>query len=116
MPVVNVHALAFAYPSSSRLFENVTFRLARGAKAALVGANGAGKSTLLRLLRGRLRPDAGSVAVCGTVATVAQTDSDADDADAFGGAFVRNNANSCRKCCVVVIYNHVPQTSRSVFR
>ncbi|MGR2752731.1 ABC transporter ATP-binding protein [Agromyces arachidis] len=39
--------------------------VARGEIHALVGLNGAGKTTLMRLLLGMLRPDAGSVRVCG---------------------------------------------------
>ena len=36
------------------LFEGVTFTLAKGERAALVGRNGAGKSTLLRMIAGLL--------------------------------------------------------------
>ncbi len=44
--------------------EGVSFTLERGA-LALVGPNGAGKTTVLNLLVGRIKPDAGSVRVCG---------------------------------------------------
>ncbi|WP_084397834.1 ABC-F family ATP-binding cassette domain-containing protein [Henriciella aquimarina] len=43
------------------IFTGVTFTLAKGERAALVGRNGAGKSTLMRLVTGRHDPDAGDV-------------------------------------------------------
>lgn len=43
------------------LFEGVTFTLAKGERAALVGRNGAGKSTLMRLVTGRFEPDDGEL-------------------------------------------------------
>ncbi|MBM4072040.1 MAG: ABC transporter ATP-binding protein [Planctomycetes bacterium] len=48
----------------------VTLELRPGI-TGLVGANGAGKSTLLRLAAGQLRPDLGSVQVCGREAASA---------------------------------------------
>ncbi|MEM8616606.1 MAG: ABC-F family ATP-binding cassette domain-containing protein [Pseudomonadota bacterium] len=43
------------------LFEGVTFTLAKGERAALVGRNGAGKSTLMRLVTGVHEPDDGEL-------------------------------------------------------
>ncbi len=62
MPLIEVAGLKFGY-SNQPLFENVTFRLEPGERAALVAPNGAGKSTLLRALTGELTPDAGSVVI-----------------------------------------------------
>lgn len=45
------------------LFENVTFGLNEGDKAALIGRNGSGKSTLLNTIAGILTPDEGSVVI-----------------------------------------------------
>lgn len=43
--------VSFAYPfTDSRVLENVSFKVARGEKIALVGHNGAGKTTLFKLL------------------------------------------------------------------
>ena len=62
MSVIEVANLKFGYTNES-LFENVTFRLEPGERAALVAPNGAGKSTLLRVLSGEVAPDSGSVVV-----------------------------------------------------
>jgi ATP-binding cassette subfamily F protein 3 len=62
MTVLQVADLRFGYGGDT-LFENVTFTLAIGERAALVAPNGAGKSTLLRLLAKEVEPDGGSVVV-----------------------------------------------------
>ena len=62
MTVLQVADLRFGYGGST-LFENVTFSLALGERAALVAPNGAGKSTLLRLLAKEIEPDGGAVVV-----------------------------------------------------
>jgi ATP-binding cassette subfamily F protein 3 len=62
MTVLQVADLRFGYAGDT-LFENVTFTLALGERAALVAPNGAGKSTLLRLLAKEVEPDGGSVVV-----------------------------------------------------
>lgn len=43
------------------LFENITFGIDQGQKAAIVAKNGSGKTTLLRLLMGVEKPDEGQV-------------------------------------------------------
>jgi len=43
------------------LFENLTFGLEQGQKAALIGVNGCGKSTLLNIISGKDTPDTGEV-------------------------------------------------------
>lgn len=47
------------------VLRNLNLSLGPGAVCGVVGANGSGKSTLLKLLSGQLRPDAGSITVCG---------------------------------------------------
>ncbi|WP_108051462.1 heme ABC exporter ATP-binding protein CcmA [Bosea sp. 124] len=47
------------------IFEGVHFRLGPGEAIALTGRNGAGKSSLLAMLCGRLRPEAGTIAIEG---------------------------------------------------
>ncbi len=48
-----------------RAVDRVDVDLAEGECLAVLGPNGAGKSTLLRMLATLLRPDAGTLAVCG---------------------------------------------------
>ncbi len=45
--------------------DNVSLRLARGARHALIGPNGAGKTTLINLLTGVLEPTAGRIHLLG---------------------------------------------------
>ncbi|GAB4497429.1 MAG: metal ABC transporter ATP-binding protein [Anaerolineales bacterium] len=46
--------------------ENITFRLQRGERIAVVGPNGAGKSTLFKVITGILAPSAGNVRIFGS--------------------------------------------------
>ena len=43
------------------LFQNISFVILKGQKAALVGNNGSGKSTLLKIIAGQLQTSAGAV-------------------------------------------------------
>jgi ATP-binding cassette, subfamily F, member 3 len=56
------------------VLRDITFTLASGTRAGIIGANGSGKSTLLRIIAGELRPDIGSVQVhpAGSVAYLPQ--------------------------------------------
>jgi ATPase subunit of ABC transporter with duplicated ATPase domains len=45
------------------LFSDVSFNLAHGDRAGLIGPNGTGKSTLLRIVAGLDTPDSGSIAL-----------------------------------------------------
>jgi ATPase subunit of ABC transporter with duplicated ATPase domains len=51
---IAVSGLAYAHPGGDLLFTDVSFRLAPGRHAGLVGTNGVGKSTLMRILAGEL--------------------------------------------------------------
>ncbi|RKS77604.1 ATPase subunit of ABC transporter with duplicated ATPase domains [Motilibacter peucedani] len=61
MGYVDVQRVGYALPDGRELFAEVSFRVADGAKTALVGANGTGKTTLLRIVSGDLAPVSGAV-------------------------------------------------------
>ncbi len=63
MSSITVSDLAYAHPGGDVLFDGVSFKLAPGRHAGLVGANGVGKSTLLRIVAGLLEPLTGSASV-----------------------------------------------------
>ena len=67
-----VSELEFAHPGSDSLFFDVSFGVAPGEHAALVGPNGVGKSTILKLLVGDLEPDEGEFAIGGTMLQMTQ--------------------------------------------
>ena len=62
--VVRVAHLSFAR-GSRKIFDDVSFEIARGEVVAVMGPSGTGKTTLMRLVTGQLRPDAGTVEVLG---------------------------------------------------
>ena len=63
------------------LYEDLSFRIPRGAIVGVIGPNGAGKTTLFRLITGRERPDSGEIRIGETVqiAYVEQTRDSLDD-------------------------------------
>ncbi len=63
-PAVEVHRLTVLRNGRPAL-EDVSFRLERGERLAVVGPNGAGKTTLLSALAGLVRPSAGTIRVFG---------------------------------------------------
>jgi ATPase subunit of ABC transporter with duplicated ATPase domains len=65
MSSVIVSDLSYAHPGGDVLFSEVSFRVAAGTCAGLVGANGIGKSTVVRILAGDLPADTGTVAIDG---------------------------------------------------
>ncbi|WP_338673066.1 TlrC/CarA/OleB/SrmB family ABC-F type ribosomal protection protein [Streptomyces sp. SCSIO 30461] len=71
---LSLHGVTKRYDERTVL-DQVSFSLAPGEKAGVVGDNGAGKSTLLRLLTGEEQPDTGEVTVVapGGVGHLAQT-------------------------------------------
>ncbi|NQY95897.1 MAG: ABC-F family ATP-binding cassette domain-containing protein [Henriciella sp.] len=76
MPILNLTDVRLAFGGKS-LFEGVSFTLAKGERAALVGRNGAGKSTLMRLITGRHEPDDGELWIHpGTVITTVEQEPD----------------------------------------
>ena len=64
--VFDVQGLTKGY-GDKLLFEDLSFRVPRGAIVGIVGPNGAGKTTLFRMMVGEEEPDAGTIAVGDTV-------------------------------------------------
>lgn len=63
---IEVRGVSFRYPSEQQpTLQDISFQLAPGECAAIVGASGSGKSTLARLLAGLYEPAEGSVAFDG---------------------------------------------------
>jgi len=58
--VIDAKGVAFAY-DSREIVRDVTMRIHRGDRIAIVGPNGVGKTTLLKLLTGKLQPQRGNV-------------------------------------------------------
>ena len=58
--VLMAESLAMAF-GEKKLFGDLSFKLQRGDRAALVGPNGIGKTTLLKIIAGRLTPVAGDI-------------------------------------------------------
>lgn len=71
---IKVEHLTYTYskgmPNETLALDDVSFELADGEFAAIIGHTGSGKSTLLQQLNGLLRPDSGKI----TVDTVCITD------------------------------------------
>ncbi len=59
-PLFELQGVGYRYPEIAAL-EDVTLRVDRGERLALLGANGSGKTSLLRLLAGIAFPSAGSI-------------------------------------------------------
>lgn len=70
LPVLSIENLTFAYPDGLVALRDVSLKVCRGEKVALVGPNGAGKSTLMLHLNGILSGQ-GKVQVAGMPVTAA---------------------------------------------
>lgn len=58
--VIHIEGVSKAY-DEKKVLENVSLRMARGDRLAVIGPNGIGKSTLLKIIMGELKADAGKV-------------------------------------------------------
>jgi len=61
MTYLDLNDVMVKLPGGWTLFDDVTFRVPGGQRAALVGANGVGKTTLLRMIAGFIEPTAGRI-------------------------------------------------------
>jgi ATPase subunit of ABC transporter with duplicated ATPase domains len=64
--VIEVEDLTFAHPGGKPLIRELSTRIDRGDRLAIVGRTGIGKTTLVRLLLGELAPRAGTITWGGT--------------------------------------------------
>ena len=64
VPFIEFENVAFAY-GERPILQNVSFAVAQGRFAAIMGGSGSGKTTLMRLITGQLRPSAGKVLLNG---------------------------------------------------
>lgn len=62
------------------LFENFTYKAAKGDRIGIIGANGSGKSTLLNMMTGEIPPDSGTIKV-GTTANIGYFRQESSDID-----------------------------------
>jgi len=69
---ISVSALAYSPPGAEQLFFDVSFGVAAGEHAAIVGPNGVGKSTILKILTGQYEPDDGEYNIGGTYLSMTQ--------------------------------------------
>jgi ATPase subunit of ABC transporter with duplicated ATPase domains len=72
MAHITVSKLAYAHPGGNLLFSDVSFHVAPGVHAGLVGANGVGKSTVMKILAGCLEADEGEASTEGLVGYMPQ--------------------------------------------
>lgn len=63
--MLSTRDLRFAYPNGGFSLSVADFSAAEGETVGISGPSGAGKSTFLRLLSGIIRPDTGTVTICG---------------------------------------------------
>lgn len=64
MNSIEIHNLTKTYGSFTAV-DNISFQVGQGEMLGFLGINGAGKSTTINILSTLLKPDSGSVSVCG---------------------------------------------------
>lgn len=72
MSNISVSELAYSPPGAEQLFFDVSFGVAAGEHAAIVGPNGVGKSTILKILTAQLEADDGDFSIGGTYLQMTQ--------------------------------------------
>lgn len=65
MTSVELKNVSFSYPNGFKAVDNVSMKINKGDKIAIVGQNGAGKTTTVKMMNGLLRPSEGEVFVNG---------------------------------------------------
>lgn len=89
---IHLERLQFAYPKHPLLIDIEQWRVAKQESVLLLGPSGSGKSTLLNLLAGLLKPDSGTLQLCGQEMTgLSQRRSDRFRAEHLGFIFQQFN-------------------------
>lgn len=65
MTAIEIDKLSYRYPDGTTALRDISLKVERNRKLAILGANGSGKTTLLTHLNGLLLPQAGSVTILG---------------------------------------------------
>ena len=63
--MIKTERLTFGYKARRNVLNNISLELGEGHIHGLLGCNGIGKTTLLKLICGIMRPNSGTVRVCG---------------------------------------------------
>ncbi len=72
---IEINDLTYTYPGSpGPALKNISLKIGRGKKIAVVGPNGSGKTTLVKVLCGLYDPDSGSVRMGGSDITMFDRD------------------------------------------
>lgn len=65
MSYIELDGIDFEYPNHFKAVENVSLKIDKGEKIAIIGQNGAGKTTTVKLMNGLMKPSKGKVLVDG---------------------------------------------------
>jgi ATPase subunit of ABC transporter with duplicated ATPase domains len=116
--VLEVEGISHNYGDVQALRE-ITFKLKKGDKVALIGSNGAGKTTLLEILMGRLTPSAGKFNWGQTVHTTyfPQNTTDIIQGDDILPQWIQNfdpkwHIDEIRKCLGRMLFTGEEQTKK----
>jgi ABC-2 type transport system ATP-binding protein len=72
MNVLAIEGLSKSY-GTQKVIDNLGFSVPEGAIFGFIGQNGAGKTTTMKMVIGLLKPDSGSISVCGETVSYGQT-------------------------------------------
>ena len=63
MSFIEINEMTFTYPDGTVAVDNVSMKIEKGEKIAIIGQNGAGKTTTVKTLNGLLKPTSGNVII-----------------------------------------------------
>ncbi|MFR1382781.1 MAG: ABC transporter ATP-binding protein, partial [Clostridioides difficile] len=74
MNIVSINGLSKGF-GNRKIIDNLNFTVPEGSVFGFVGKNGAGKTTTMKMVLGLLKPDSGTIDVCGEKVTYGKTSS-----------------------------------------